>query len=587
MINQRRPLKFLNLSIDSSKCRTHSSKLSHTLQSSSRITDEERLLFENTQLQFQIHQQEKEFKMYKIKQNQCQPMIGLNVDSTQQKSNLKKLQLYIKQLESELLQKYKIIEDMKKQMTFTKFQELKIEALSFQQECSRLQKKISKLTSFLNLKNYGIDLFKNYENLKIQNKNLENTHQIQQSLIDQLQNQLQMYKQQIEQLKLQNKHLQMENTRVLQLLNQNITPKQSKNFNNNQCLQEDIEIAKLQVKIIQLQNQMINYQNKKEKQIQELLSIIMDKEDQIQTYQTQKAVIKEVSQPDQQILDTKYQQCIQHIKSEKSILEDIYLDVPPQLNLMKQVSIRKKQNVQDTQKSQYFELGNIIDIEVYSKDIDFNDLIQNEYKTQRLPKVNYLEVELIGKKLKCQLQMKMIPLSYMDQIFDYGDDGSQEITVEELILILSAEPFMMVEEKERILVARYLIEDNTEDYILFNQLNSNSVSIIKSVLKQLLGKYQLFSKQEKQNLEQQLKSIFLKAHYKLIDSIQQQNIKNNNQKIDQCSLTDFERILKSCEIALQPRQIEYIYFINFSLCKQIENIRYCDLIEYFCNVQFQ
>lgn len=41
----------------------------------------------------------------------------------------------------------------------------------------------------------------------------------------------------------------------------------------------------------------------------------------------------------------------------------------------------------------------------------------------------------------------------------------------------------MMEEKERLLVARYLIEDNTEDYVLHNLMNSNSIKIIKSVFK--------------------------------------------------------------------------------------------------------
>ncbi|CAD8209978.1 unnamed protein product [Paramecium octaurelia] len=587
MFNIRRPFKLLNLSIDTPQCRSHSVKLSNTIQPSSKVSEEERLLFENTQLQFQIHQKEEELKKCKIKMNQCQPKIGLNIENSQQKLNVKKLQLYIKQLELELLEKGKSMEDLKKQMSLTKFQELQIEALAFQQECSRLIKQVSKLTKLLNYKSNGVNLYDLFENLENQNKNLERAHKIQESVILQFQDEQQKYKNQIEQLELDNKNLQRENKKVLQILNQNITPKQSKLLNKNDYLQEELEISKLKVKISQLQKQMIKQQNQKEKYIQHLLQIIMDKDDQIQAYERQKIIIKEVSKPDQLTLDLKYQQCIQQIKSEHSFSEDMSFDLPPQLTLTKQISVRKKQNISEQQRSQFLELNSQIDEEANSRNLDEDEsFVETEYRTKKLPKINYYDVEIIGRKLKFELQQKLIPLSYMDQIFDCTDEECQDITVEEIIQILSAEPFLIVDEKERLLVARYLIEDNTQDYVLHNLMNSNSINIIKSVFKQLLGKYQLFSKQEKSNIEQQLKGIFVKVQYKILDSLQQQsNLKNNNQKIKECTLNDFEIILKSCEISLLPRQMEYLSLINFQICKQIEKLRYSELLDYFCNIQ--
>lgn len=48
MFNMHRPLKSLNLSIETPKCRSHSIKLSNTVYTRSKISEEERLLFENT-----------------------------------------------------------------------------------------------------------------------------------------------------------------------------------------------------------------------------------------------------------------------------------------------------------------------------------------------------------------------------------------------------------------------------------------------------------------------------------------------------------------------------------------------------------
>lgn len=55
--------------------------------------------------------------------------------------------------------------------------------------------------------------------------------------------------------------------------------------------------------------------------------------------------------------------------------------------------------------------------------------------------------------------MKSIPLIYLDQLFDYYEDS--DITIEEVIDILSKEPFKIDDEREKLLVARYLVEDNT------------------------------------------------------------------------------------------------------------------------------
>ena len=53
-------------------------------------------------------------------------------------------------------------------------------------------------------------------------------------------------------------------------------------------------------------------------------------------------------------------------------------------------------------------------------------------------------------------------------------------------------------------MARYLIEDNTEDTVEFNENKKNSVTIIKSVLKNMIGKYPLFTLDEKEILKKEI-----------------------------------------------------------------------------------
>ncbi|CAD8066733.1 unnamed protein product [Paramecium primaurelia] len=575
-------------SFDNTKLRCHSTRLSQTQYSCPRVTEEDKLLFENTQLKYQLHQLDEEFKMYKLKQRQMKTGQGFSGEICFQLQNLRKLQTLNKQLEQELLQKVKDIEEMKKSMNLTKQQELQIECKEYHSECLRLRKQIQQLNQLLNYKLNGVNLKDLYEDLEKRLKKLQVETKQQQQLIQQLQSDITKYKNQIEKLELENKHLDRENKKQLLLISQVQVPQQNKFKNRLQIYRDEVEITKLQAKIMDLQQQLSNQQNYKEQYIQQLLKIINEKDDQLQAYELSNPnlIIKQATETQQLILDQKYQQCVQNIQSEKTIQDEIISDMPSQLNLVRQPSIRKKQHVIDYQKSFQIEMTSINGYEEDSplnEQEDDDSTNKKEFKIQKLPKVNYYEVKTIGQKLKFQFQLKSIPLIYLDQLLNYYDDS--EITIEEIIDILSKEPFMMDDEREKLLVARYLVEDNTQDYVLHSLKNSNSISIIKSVLKQLLGKYELFSISEKQNIEQHLKQIFIKHQYKIQDTLSQLAIKKNYSKQGECDNSDYEATLRFCEIQLQPRLIEYMEMINYNLGKNLDRINYKILIQYFCNTQ--
>lgn len=54
--------------------------------------------------------------------------------------------------------------------------------------------------------------------------------------------------------------------------------------------------------------------------------------------------------------------------------------------------------------------------------------------------------------------------------------------------------------EDAITVARFLIEDNNEDWVLFDENRTNSVTIIKSVFKNLIKNYSLFGEEESKKL---------------------------------------------------------------------------------------
>ncbi|CAD8126744.1 unnamed protein product [Paramecium sonneborni] len=575
-------------SIDNNKLRCHSTRLSQTQYSCPRVSEEDKLLFENTQLKYQLNQLAEDFKMFKLKQQQMKTGQSFNEEICFQLQNFRKLQTLNKQLEFELLQKVKDIEEMKKMMSHTKQQELQIECKEYHSECMRLRKQIQQLNQLLNYKVNGGNFKDLYEDLEKRLKKLQVETKQQQQLIQQLQSDITRYKNEIEKLEIENKHFDRENKKQLLMISQIQIPQQNKFKNRLQIYRDEVEITRLQTKIMDLQQQLENQQNSKELYIQQLQKIISEKDDQLQVYElsNQNLIIKQATETQQLILDEKYQKCVQNIKSEKSIQDEIINDMPSQLNFLRQPSFRKKLHMLDNQKSFQIEITSIqgFDQDSIQNEEDTKELsVKTEQKIEKLPRVNYYEVKMIGKKLKFQFQLNSIPLSYFDQLLNQYQVS--QLSIENILEFLSKEPFMMNDEKEKLLVARYLVEDNSQDQVLYSLKNSNSISIIKSVLRQLLGKYELFSLTEKTNIEQNLKQIFTKYQYKILDTLQQLAIKKNYSQQGECDSSDYEATLKFCEIQLLSRQIEYIEMINYSLCKNLENINYKALLQYFCNTK--
>ena len=77
-----------------------------------------------------------------------------------------------------------------------------------------------------------------------------------------------------------------------------------------------------------------------------------------------------------------------------------------------------------------------------------------------------------------------------------------------IFLTLSREPFGIVALEDAIAVARFLIEDNSEDWVQFDENKSNSITIIKSVFNHLIKNYTLFDEVETNNLMSELSHVY-------------------------------------------------------------------------------
>lgn len=51
------------------------------------------------------------------------------------------------------------------------------------------------------------------------------------------------------------------------------------------------------------------------------------------------------------------------------------------------------------------------------------------------------------------------------------------------------------------------MEDNSEDFIVFDESQTNSIGIIKSVIKKVIGKYELFGEEELVEVKHQIAKV--------------------------------------------------------------------------------
>ncbi|CAD8191037.1 unnamed protein product [Paramecium pentaurelia] len=184
-----------------------------------------------------------------------------------------------------------------------------------------------------------------------------------------------------------------------------------------------------------------------------------------------------------------------------------------------------------------------------------NSIQETEQIKQKLPRVNFCDVENIGKFLKYQLLQEKIPIEDIHSFFNQ----KQEITIIELVDILSAYPFNIQDNKQALLLARYLIEDNSQQFVDYRPQQLNDVCIIKSVLKNVIGKYIIMSEEQQQNIMLSIAQQVWKFRQLIVEQIKMNlQKKTNSQFCEFCDENDFKSALQSSNIVLDDKQKEFL-----------------------------
>ncbi|CAD8164827.1 unnamed protein product [Paramecium pentaurelia] len=193
-------------------------------------------------------------------------------------------------------------------------------------------------------------------------------------------------------------------------------------------------------------------------------------------------------------------------------------------------------------------------------------------------KVNSYDIKEIMSNLKIKLLSNNIDYETQEQILCEDDD--EFLTLEETQLRLQKSPFELNED-ESSLLARYLIEDNTEDHILYDRQRTQTKIIIKSVYKKLLGEFNLFNESEKLQMYEYFCQLFHKYNQGMESAIKQFNIKKKYLGNNQCEYEDFNEALKYCDILLTSRQRLYLELEIFSDSQQLQRFNFQTLFSKF------
>ncbi|CAK70531.1 unnamed protein product (macronuclear) [Paramecium tetraurelia] len=496
-----------------------------------------RLKDQNKQLQFQIKLDEKEQLDKRTTQEVSDDQINYN-QSSRLVEKLKQARMMLQERQAE-------IDNLKKSTRYMKLQEMELELGNTKSKFEILNKQINEILKTEN------DVHK-FHKLTIQTVELEeklrilsNCNQKQKRKILSLRQELltcqamkDRYRKQFEQCqvdfdKYKKNHEQeiQKKTRykeIIDNLNQQLTNKQ----NVIQSMQMEIEKQKLLV-------------FQKQRQFKEL-------EEQYQTKKSWLTNRKEADTSFQEVLDDRVNKNLvlgdddlsnsyKQQSETKIVLEEDHRD--RSYTMQNRLSV---DSVRDEQKSPRVQSLQIIpDIEVTK---------------QKLPRVNHIDVEEIGKRLKYQLMYQQVPFEQINQFFDQ----KSEISIVELVDILQGAPFCMQQQKQALLLARYLIEDNTQPYVEFTPLQTNDNCVIKSVLKNIIGKYQLFDIQSECQIMINISQQIWKFRQSIVEQIKMITAKRSSSQYNElCDEGEFKIAIQGSNILLDERQKEFLGFFIF------------------------
>jgi hypothetical protein len=201
---------------------------------------------------------------------------------------------------------------------------------------------------------------------------------------------------------------------------------------------------------------------------------------------------------------------------------------------------------------------------------------------RRAPVVGKSEIQPIFANLKYKfrslglslddLDGLMFPLSFWQH---FSSEEEASVRIVELIGMLSSYPFQLGEDDSE-LVARYLVEDNDEGFVLVDWDLSTKVARVRSILRNLMQNYDLFK--DRDEIESEIAKLMNKQL--LLDHLNR--LPSSASGI--CSQQEFFETLLYLDLQLPGRFQEYLCQKNYEMTDSITDFHFNKLVDYFCSI---
>ncbi|KAL4483006.1 hypothetical protein ABPG74_019032 [Tetrahymena malaccensis] len=205
-----------------------------------------------------------------------------------------------------------------------------------------------------------------------------------------------------------------------------------------------------------------------------------------------------------------------------------------------------------------------------------------------MPRVNLYDVNKIGKDLRFSLKTKKIRFEEIDHYLITPELRKRgRANIMEIVAILQKEPFCINNDDDALSVARYMVEDNSEDKLIFDEARSNDISVIKTVFRNLVGKYEILTPKEELKIHEDVSDIFTKFSSGLKENIQlYTKQKKEGFQEGVCKLEDLEKAMSYCDAEFSPRHTDYIIMKIYEDSKDTEKVYYDKLLHVFDHKEF-
>lgn len=143
----------------------------------------------------------------------------------------------------------------------------------------------------------------------------------------------------------------------------------------------------------------------------------------------------------------------------------------------------------------------------------FSQMKKKQYKV-----VMQFEVKTFGQFIKMNLVKNNIPFTDISKhLFIPELKTPGFINVAEISKILEKFPFELKHEQGLLLLSRYLVEDFSHDYIIFDETATKENALVEAIFKKLLGQYNIFTEESIKTIKTDLNKIYNEYQEMIMD----------------------------------------------------------------------